>query len=158
MWEQDGHQVGFWLEHDTGTETIGRLIDKIDPYRRLRRDGGPDHPLLFHLPGPARAADLHRRIAEHLVATPAGSLGIVVATATHADHPAGQVWAIVGQEHGRRRLADLPSQSGRPGPYHPGPPTPEQTPAPARHHPGPARMSALLTLTLAALEVPAGTR
>src|SRR5262245_45708691 len=33
--------VCFFVEHDTGTETITRLIDKLDAYHRLRADGGP---------------------------------------------------------------------------------------------------------------------
>ena len=55
-------------------------------------------------------------------------MGIVVATATHADHPAGPVWMILGEGHDRHWIADLPSQPGHPGPYHPGPPTPDQDP------------------------------
>ncbi len=58
-WER---QVGFWLEYDTGTEPLARLVAKLDPYTRLRRTGGPDYPILFHLPTPAREANLHDRL------------------------------------------------------------------------------------------------
>jgi hypothetical protein len=123
VWEVDGHQVGFWLEHDTGTETMGRLIDKLAPYRRLRRDGGPDYPVLFHLPNPTRETNLHRRLNGQTA-----TLGITVATACHHDHPACRVWKLAGNGRGRVALIDLPSHPGRPGPYHPGPPTPSQDP------------------------------
>jgi hypothetical protein len=131
VWQDDGRQVGFWLEHDTGTETVGRLTDKLDPYRRLRRDGGPDYVLLFHLPSTAREANLHRRLATAVRDRPndgVPDLGITVATCCHHEDPAGRVWKVVGNGRGRYRLADLPSHPGRPGPYHPGPPTPEQAP------------------------------
>ena len=59
-----GCQVGFWLEYDTGTEPLHRLVAKIDPYARLRRIGGPDYPVLFHLPNQTREANLHRQLAE----------------------------------------------------------------------------------------------
>ncbi len=62
VWREGGEQVGFLLEYDTGTETLGRLKDKLDPYRRLRRDGGPDYPVLFYLPSPVRETNFHRRL------------------------------------------------------------------------------------------------
>ena len=127
VWERDGRQVGFFLEHDTGTEPLTRLIAKIEPYRRLRADGGPDYPLLFWLPSPTREANLHRRLngtAPHL--------GVTIATA-HRDpdrpgSPADAIWKLAG--NGRRRyvLHELPSHPGRPGPYHPGPPRLEDDP------------------------------
>ena len=123
VWEVDGRQVGFWLEHDTGSETIGRLIDKIEPYRRLRRDGGPDYPLLFHLPNAAREANMHGRLNGRVA-----ELGVLLATSCHEHDPSGRVWKIVGNGPGRVRLADLPSRPGLAGPYHPGPPTPDEDP------------------------------
>ena len=129
VWREGGEQVGFLLEYDTGTETLGRLKDKLDPYVRLRRDGGPDYPVLFYLPSPVREANFHRKL-NGLAAT----LPITVATATpsgagaHPDGPAGPIWKVAGNGRSRYRLAALPSRPGRPGAYHPGPPTPEQDP------------------------------
>ena len=42
--------------------------------------------------------------------------------------PAGPVWRLAGNGRHRLHLADLPSHHGRPGPYTPGPPTPDQDP------------------------------
>ena len=122
-------QVGFYLEYDTGSETLDRLIGKIEPYRRLRRDGGPDYALLIHLPSAARETNLHRALNGE-----APHLGFALTTtnpdtlAAHRAGPAGQVWRLAGNGRRRHRLADIPSHPGRPGPYHPGPPTPDDDP------------------------------
>jgi hypothetical protein len=135
VWEQHdpgtGHtlQVGFYLEYDTGTETLGVLRGKLEPYRRLRQDG-PDYPLLLVLPSPTREANLHRKLNGE-----APHLGITLATTSastagaHPDRLAGPVWKVAGNGRTRHRLIDLPSHHGKAGtPYHPGPPTPEQDP------------------------------
>ena len=57
-------QVGFWVEYDTGTEPLHRLVAKIDPYQRYRQIGGADYPVLFVLPNPTRETNLHR-LMEH---------------------------------------------------------------------------------------------
>lgn len=122
-------QVGFWLEYDTGTETLGRLIAKCDPYRRLRRDGGPDYPLLIWLPNPTREANLHRKLNGE-----AAYLGLTLATTTpaaadaHPDQITGPIWKIAGNGRKRQRLTELPCRPGKAGPYHPGPPTPTDDP------------------------------
>jgi hypothetical protein len=120
-------QVGFYLEYDTGTETLTRLTNKIDPYQRLHQVG-PDYPLLIWLPNPTREANLHRKlngIAAHLDLTLATTNPTAVSTHTIA----GPVWKIAGNGRPRHRLADLPSRHGHPdSPYHPGPPTPDQDP------------------------------
>ena len=135
VWEQHDPatgrllQVGFYLEYDTGSETLSVLRNKLEPYRRLRQEG-PDYPLLLFLPNPTREANLHRKLNGE-----APHLGITLATTTpaaadsHPDHLAGAVWKIAGNGRHRHRLADLPSQHGKAStPYHPGPPTPEQDP------------------------------
>jgi hypothetical protein len=40
VWETDNRSVGFYLEHDRGTMDHRRLAAKLEPYRRLRADGG----------------------------------------------------------------------------------------------------------------------
>jgi hypothetical protein len=121
--------VGFWAEYDTGTEPLHRLVAKIGPYERFRRQCGPDYPVLFFLPNPTREANLHRLlIADH------GPLDLTVATTgphVVSSHPAtlaGPVWRIHGTAGERHRLIDLPSTPGSAGPYRPGPPTSEQDP------------------------------
>jgi len=128
VWAEHEQQVGFWLEYDTGTEPLARLIGKLDPYARLHAAGGPDYPVLFHLPGPGREAHLH-----DLLANRPQRLGVTVATTTPAtvattpDGVTGSVWLLDGCAT-RHRLIDLPSAPGQLGPYHPGPPTAEQHP------------------------------
>jgi hypothetical protein len=125
VWRDQGGEVGFFLEHDTGTENHSRLVAKLDAYRRLRMDGGPDHPVLFWLPTARREATLHERFAD------AGG-GVTVATAARnrldGAGPAGAVWWLRGAGPDRRKLAELPSVFGEPGPYAPGPPTPHEDP------------------------------
>jgi hypothetical protein len=123
VWRDHGTVTGFYLEHDRGTEPIGRLIGKLEPYRRLRRDGGAGYPVLFWLPTTARETNLHARLAE---ASPAG---VPVATATRdvARHPAQAVWRLAGNGRRRMGLFDLPSHPGRPGPYNLGRPPPIRT-------------------------------
>lgn len=128
VWAQGGCQIGFWLEYDTGTEPLHRLVAKIDPYARLRRIGGPDYPVLFHLPNQTREANLHRQLAEcedRLLTTVATTTPATVG-GTEAGL-AGPVW-LTGADDERQRLIDLPGTPGRPGPYHPGPPTLDQDP------------------------------
>src|SRR4051794_781446 len=62
VWTDRHGETGFFLELDRGTEQISRLIAKLGPYRRLRAAGGPDHPVLFVLPGPVREQNLHHAL------------------------------------------------------------------------------------------------
>jgi hypothetical protein len=129
IWADGDRQVGFLLEYDTGSEVLSRVAAKVEPYARLRRDGGPDYPVLVVLPNATREANLHRKLNGH-----AARLGVTVATTTPTsvsrspDGLAGPVWKIAATGWPRQRLADLPHQPGEPGPYHPGPPTPDQDP------------------------------
>lgn len=137
IWAEHDQKVGFWLEYDTGTEPLARLVAKLDPYARLHAAGGPDYPVLFHLPGPGREAHLHDQLA-----TRPQRPGVTVATTTPAtvttspDGVTGSVWLLHGWAT-RHRLIDLPSTPGQLGPYHPGPLTPEQHPLVLLGHPEP---------------------
>jgi hypothetical protein len=132
VWRDGGREVGFFLEFDTGGESLAVVAAKLAPYRRLRIDGGPAWPVLFWLPTAAREANLHKRLAGM------APLGVTVATASreHAAQtasagptgPAGPAWKIAGNGRRRLHLAELPSHPGQPGPYHPGPPSPDQDP------------------------------
>jgi hypothetical protein len=85
--------VGFWLEHDTGSMPLSRVVAKLGAYQRLQQGGGPTHPILLWLPTTVREANLHRLLA----ATPAAAGDVRVATAVHrggARHPAGAVWWV----------------------------------------------------------------
>ena len=124
VWTSGGRSVGFFLEYDTGTEPLGRLVGKLASHRRLRSDGGPSYPVLFMLPSRTREQNLHRRFAEGLNA------GVVVATTSpdSGTDPADAVWRLVGNGRHRLTLADLASSHGQPSPINPGAPTPEQDP------------------------------
>jgi hypothetical protein len=128
VWSDDGATTWFWLEHDTGTETLGRLLAKVEAYRRLHRDGGPQLPVLFWLPTAAREANLHMRLAT------VSRSGVTVATAardsvTNAGlGPSDAVWRLAGNGRHRIALANLPSDPGQPGPFSPGPPTADDHP------------------------------
>lgn len=106
LWEVSGRLVGWFLECDMGTESLPRLVAKLDAYENLSRTDGPAYPVLFWLPGTIREANLQRALRRDQPVVP-------VATTTHDTDPAGPVWLTVG---GRRRilLADMPSNHGRP--------------------------------------------
>jgi hypothetical protein len=124
LWHADDTTVGLFLEYDTGSQPLDRLVAKLDAYEQLARDGGPAYPVLFWLHAAGRERHLHERL---------GGFGVVaVATAVRGDmaHPAGAVWSLVGDPLPRRRLADLPSRTGRPGsPYNPDTDIPALTPS-----------------------------
>lgn len=95
--------LDFFLEHDTGTETLARVTAKLGGYADLAEATGTTTPVLFWLPSPKREANLRRRL---------GTPEIPVATAVHTpdtslDGPAGPVWQPAGATGPRRRLGDL---------------------------------------------------
>ena len=107
IWRHHGHTVGFFLEHDRGTENHRTLLAKLPAYQRLAV-AGPRYPLLFHLPNSDREANLHRNLT-HL------RLPVTVATTVHSAHPADPVWSVVGSGWPRLRLDQLPSDHGPDG-------------------------------------------
>ncbi|GAA3943254.1 replication-relaxation family protein [Actinoplanes auranticolor] len=106
LWTANGVTVGFFLEADTGSEPLGRLVAKLDRYAKLIRRGGPRYPVLFWLGSQQREEHLHRLL--HGQHTTVG-----VATAIHASEPADAVWLARGAT-GRVPLAGLPSDHGQP--------------------------------------------
>jgi hypothetical protein len=106
IWSTGVATVGFFLEADTGTEPLGRLVAKLDRYARLVRRGGPNYPVLFWLGTEQREEHLHRLLpGQHAAAT--------VATSTHTADPAARVWLARGATS-RVTLAELPSDHGQP--------------------------------------------
>jgi hypothetical protein len=106
LWRQHHREVPFWLEHDTGTEPLGKVAGKLTDYQQLAGTGW-DLPILFHLPGATREANLHQQLAEAELAS-----GLTVAT-TSSEHtsragPAGKVWQLAGGGAARRPLIDIP--------------------------------------------------
>lgn len=105
VWAVSGRRVSFWLEHDTGTEALRRVVvGKLDGYAHLAGTRWA-LPVLFWLPTATREANLHTL----LTGAPAA---VTVATAsadyaTGAGGPAARVWHVPGRP-GRVRLAEVP--------------------------------------------------
>jgi hypothetical protein len=59
LWQEAGGTVGFFLEHDTGSESLQRLVTRLASYDKLAHAGGPAYPVLFWLHSPTREAHLH---------------------------------------------------------------------------------------------------
>jgi hypothetical protein len=106
-----GHrdEVDFFLEYDTGTENLDRVVAKLTGYARLAAASGLVTPILFWLPYARRELALHRAAGAWLNANPATAALIPIAT-THAGlargststeppEPAGAVWlASIGAD------------------------------------------------------------
>ncbi|MEU9018663.1 replication-relaxation family protein [Actinomadura sp. NPDC048394] len=95
--------LDFFLEHDTGTETLARVIAKLGGYADLAEATGTTTPVLFWLPSAKREANLRR-----LLGTPEIPVATAVHTpATSPDGPAGPVWQPAGATGPRHSLSDL---------------------------------------------------
>ncbi|MEU6582225.1 replication-relaxation family protein [Nocardia sp. NPDC046763] len=114
-WEQHDRTVRFFLEYDTGTESLTTLVGKLAVYRRFPTD--EFGILLFSLHSSRRETTLRaalRRVSSY-------SPGVVIATIArdqpHSDGPAGPVWALWTPENDnatqRLHLADLPERGPR---------------------------------------------
>jgi hypothetical protein len=116
-WREGDQRIDFFLEYDTGTEPLHRLLAKIADYQALAEMTGLTHtPVLFALPNPAREQHLHTRTTPTASSGPSGSAGPVVATTTPqalqaAGGPAGPAWhplPTTSHPHqARRRLINL---------------------------------------------------
>lgn len=103
-WSTDDRRLDFFLEFDNGTETLSRVVAKIDAYTRLARATGISTPLLFHFTSSRREENFRRACPAHAspVFTASGS----------AHHPAGPVWSALGHED-RRPLANFAQPADR---------------------------------------------
>jgi len=105
----------FFLEYDTGTEPLTRVIAKLAGYAALAARTGITTPVLFWLPGARREAALHARLAGPPPPGTPGACaaqipGVPVATAAAGaspNGPAGPVWLPASSPGPRRRLAQL---------------------------------------------------
>jgi hypothetical protein len=121
VYRDHGAQIVGCYEHDTGTEPLTRVIEKLDGYAELAQAGGPQPArktqqrqgfwVLFGLHSPAREANLRDRLsaADHTgPGLAAGDVGWHIATA-HAEDlraPGGPVWLPLHAHH-RQSLPDL---------------------------------------------------
>jgi len=83
---------GWFLEYDTGTESVTQLAAKLRAYRRFEQTYAGHRPVLIHLPSAAREQRLHQQIAE----TYPGPCPVPVATSTAPDL-AAPAWRLAGQ-------------------------------------------------------------
>jgi Replication-relaxation len=140
--------VDFFLEYDTGTEPLTRVIGKLAGYAALAARTGITTPVLYWLRSPSREAALHARLAGPPppgvpgAASAAQIPGVPVATAargTVPGGPAGAAWLPAASPGPRLRLAQLAppgtvqasggpdgdAPDGSPGlPWHPPEPAP----------------------------------
>ena len=104
VWQAGDRDVGFFLEHDNGTEPLGTVLRKLRRYAHLA-EFGPRYPVLLHVPSRRREANLLHALAG--VPTP-----MPVATGVHGEHPAGPSWTLAADPRLRRWLHELPSDHG----------------------------------------------
>jgi hypothetical protein len=111
-WEEHGRVVRFFLEHDTGTESLTKVTGKIADYTAFPTDAFG--VLLFSVHSTRREIALRTALHRDLAS---GDPGVVIATAArdhgHSDGPAGPIWSLWTPHSGdtarhRYRLAELP--------------------------------------------------
>lgn len=102
----------FFLEHDTGTEPLSKVVGKLSDYTGFRTD--TFGVLLFSVHSSQRERNLRSALRQQLSYE---TLGFVIATSSrdhdHPDGPAGPIWATWSsheQVRDRRRLAELPQR------------------------------------------------
>jgi hypothetical protein len=102
--------VEFFVEVDRGTETLGRLADKLAGYAELVRATGWAPWVCFWFPGPGREAEARLVLAhpEVAVATAAAELGDETGAG-----PGAALWLPVGSTGARRHLIDLATPGRR---------------------------------------------
>ncbi|MGS2619316.1 replication-relaxation family protein [Micromonospora sp. LZ34] len=104
VWCVGDRHVGFFLEHDNGTEPLAVVLRKLRGYERLAQFG-PRYPVLLRVASRRREANLLRALAGVPTAMP-------VATGVQEEHPAGPVWTLAAEPGSRRWLHELPSDHG----------------------------------------------
>jgi Replication-relaxation len=95
-------ECGFFLEYDTGTESLTQLTAKMDGYAHHHNAYGGHRPVLIHLPDQARELALHARL------TPNGPRPPIPVATTTAPDPGEPVWLPLGATT-RLAPADLPA-------------------------------------------------
>lgn len=100
VWVEAGVRVPFCLEYDTGTETLGRLAQKLDGYARLARAVGHPTWVLFAFTSPGRHTAARRVLAHPEVPVATAVVGPDAA-------PDGPWWRAVTDPGPPTRLVDL---------------------------------------------------
>jgi hypothetical protein len=110
IWAEDGTDIAFLLEYDTGTEHLPQLTGKLDSYAHLTAETQTAKamrlPLLFCFGTPRREQSARRALA----ASPHVNLLQIATTALDPQHtsPAGPVWLpLAGVYERPMRLIEL---------------------------------------------------
>jgi Replication-relaxation len=100
VWSEAGSTLPFLLEHDNGTERLGRLSDKLGGYAKLAAAAGHRNWVLFSFGTPRR---------EHEARAVLSHSGVLVATCTRilGVTPNGPIWRAVGGGDAPLRLIEL---------------------------------------------------
>jgi hypothetical protein len=112
LWHAAGQTVGFFVEHDTGSENLARLVTRLSSYDKLAHSGGPAYPVLFWLHSPTRESHLHQLLQGTRTRCP-------VATAARPANPAAAVWRPAGAADDRLALHELGGDHGPDCPVNP---------------------------------------
>jgi hypothetical protein len=100
VWREGDATVAFCLEYDRGSEQLSRLEKKAGDYARLEAAWGVAFWLLVVIPGPRRESGARLALSGQ---------GLAAATTTHpmAVRPTDAIWAPLGHDGTRVRLAEL---------------------------------------------------
>ncbi|MFB4269150.1 replication-relaxation family protein [Nonomuraea sp. GTA35] len=101
-WTENGRTVDFFLEYDTGSETIGRVVAKLDGYAALTAATGIITPVLFLTNSSRREGNLQERLRLRAIQT-----AVPCATAVAGPGPHGPVWLPHDRRDQRLSLAEL---------------------------------------------------
>lgn len=112
-WAQNGREIEWFLEWDTGSYKLSRFASKLPGYTSLASATHIVTPMLAVFATPARETHARRQLGEHLrTETRQHELPIATTTAEYlrtAGSPAEPVWLPLHHtEAGRHRLIDLP--------------------------------------------------
>jgi hypothetical protein len=112
-WQEQGQLVEFFLEYDTGTETLGRVHAKLPGYERLRVDTPFTTPLLIWTSSPTREANLNQLLRGSSVRVFTSSPRAVARCPDRG--PAGPIWLPTTPGMQRLPLIDLAAPDQPPG-------------------------------------------
>jgi hypothetical protein len=100
IWDESDAHVTFCLEYDRSTETLERLEKKLKSYEDLQIASGHAYWVLFCFGHPRREAGARRALAGATVPVATAALG-------PTQRPNEAIWAPIGYDGYRMRLAEL---------------------------------------------------
>jgi hypothetical protein len=107
-WHEDGRDVEFFLEYDTGTEPLTRVAGKLHDYARLAAATAITTPVLFWFPTPARESAARAALTSTLTALENPSAVPVATTAAHPARGAGDHTSVPDSPAAARWLPLIP--------------------------------------------------